>query len=471
MRFAHSREYPTHRIRRDEWGTPQLWQVRYFLCAQNVPAHCTLRYEKGTFMKRILYWLVLLFVALTCPALKAQVTSARLSGIVTDPSGAAIPGAHVVAKNHGTNAEVSTDTDDRGSYTFNALQSGQYSITTKADGFAERVQTGITLTIGQSATLPVSLLLGGATDSTTVNAGADVINATTAEISQVIGESSIKELPLNGRDPSSLVFLTTGVTNELQSQASTLPTSNSFPTESGASAGGGRQGSTWYLLDGVSNMDTFALLAAPFPNADATQEFRVISNNFDARYGFAPNAVVSIQTKAGTNAFHGGAFEFLRNDAFNAGNYFTHAVDPLKRNQFGGYIGGPVLRNKLFFFANYQGTRASLASASNPTFTPTAAMLAGDFSASPQKLTGPFAGNSNRVDPSIFSKAAVRLAASLPLGQDPATGLTNYVNPAQRYNYNEGTARLDYTINNTQRVFARNFVYQYEQPGTSTPGN
>jgi hypothetical protein len=150
-------------------------------------------------------------------------------------------------------------------------------------------------------------------------------------------EDEIKDLPLNGRDPSSLVNLSAGVTNELFSQASTLPGNNSFPTESGASAGGGRQGGTWYLLDGISNMDTFALLAAPFPNADATQEFRVISNNFDARYGFAPSAVVSIQIKSGTNKFHGGVFEFIRSNDLNAANWFSGNVDQLKRNQFGGY--------------------------------------------------------------------------------------------------------------------------------------
>jgi hypothetical protein len=185
-------------------------------------------------------------------------------------------------------------------------------------------------------------------------------------------------------------------------------------------------------------MDTNALLAAPFPNADATQEFRVISNNFDARYGFAPSAVVSIQTKSGTNQFHGGVFEFLRNSDFNAKNWFSGAVDLLKRNQFGGYVGGPVLRDQLFFFTNYQGTRNSYNASSNPTYTPTQAMLNGDFSAvSPQDLNGPLAGvfhtvngKPQQVSTSLFSPGAVAIAASLPLGGDPATGLTNYSSPA-----------------------------------------
>ncbi len=412
-------------------------------------------------------------LSLTSTAL-AQVTSARLNGRVTDPSGAGIAHALVTASSTATNFTQKAETNDQGEYQIPALPANTYTVTVSAPGFAQVVQGGVTLSVGQSATLPIELHVGSEAQTVNVNANAEVINSTTAEISQVIDEASVKELPLNGRDPSSLVNLSAGVTNELQSQASTLSTTNSFPTESGASAGGGRQGSTWYLLDGVSNMDTFALLAAPFPNADATREFRVISNNFDARYGFAPGAVVNIQTKSGTNQFHGGAFEFLRNSALNAGNYFTHAVDPLRRNQFGGYVGGPILRNRLFFFANYQGTRASLTSSSNPTYTPTAAMLQGDFSAVPVALGGPFQtvnGKSNQVNPSLFSPGSLAIAASLPLGQDPATGLTNVVSPAQQYNYDEGTARIDFTINDKQQIFLRNFTYNYVQPGTSIPGN
>jgi len=422
---------------------------------------------------RICFQFLCAVLALGMSAL-AQTTGAKLSGAITDASGAAVPNATVTVQNTGTNLTIQAKSNDEGVFSLSNLPPGEYSLTAVADGFEKRVQSGIKLTVGQDATLNVALQTGSTSDTVTVEGGAEIINATTAEISQVIDESAVKELPLNGRDPSSLVFLSSGVTNELQSQAGTTPGNNSFPTESGASAGGQRQGSTWYLLDGVGNMDMYELLAAPFPNADATQEFRVISNNFDARYGFAPSAIVSIQTKSGTNSFHGGAFEFIRNSALNAGNFFSGAVDPLKRNQFGGYLGGPVIKDKLFFFANYQGTRQSLTSSTNTTYTPTAAMLRGDFSAVPVTLTGPFQtvhGVPNQVDPSLFSPGAVKLATSLPLGQDPATGLTNYVNPASRSNYDEGTGRLDYNINGNQRVFLRSFTYSYDLPGATIPGN
>ncbi|SFS01369.1 Carboxypeptidase regulatory-like domain-containing protein [Granulicella pectinivorans] len=426
------------------------------------------------FLPRLLYSLAVVLLLCMGVAAHAQVTGARVTGQVTDPTGAAIPQAQITITNTGTNASTRAVSDQQGEYSIPSLPAGPYKILSTANGFADTLQTNITLTIGQNAIINVTLKVGGANDTVTVSSNPTIINGSTAEISAVVNEDSIKELPLNGRDPSSLVFLTTGVTNELQSQASTLPTTNSFPTQSSGSAGGGRQGSTYYLLDGVTNMDYFALLAAPFPNADATQEFRVISNNFDARYGFSPGAVVSIQSKGGSNAFHGGAFEFLRNADLNASNYFSHTRDPLKRNQFGGYLGGPIIKDKLFFFANYQGTRASTVSTQNSTYTPTAAMLNGDFSAVAVDLKAPFAtvnGKRNQIDPRLFSPGAVAIAASLPLGGDAATGLTNFASPKQRDSYDEGTARIDYTINDRQRVFVRNFMYNFNQPGLGTPGN
>jgi carboxypeptidase family protein len=421
-----------------------------------------------------------LFFILSDPhAAWGQVTSARLWGVVTDSTGSLVAGTRVTVKNTGTGLTQTVVTDSTGVYQFPLLPPGEYTLKTEAAGFASRAENGLVLSVGESATLNLKLQLGAAHETFTVTGRPEQMNTTSAEIGQVIEQEEVKDLPLNGRDPSSLVNLAVGTTNELYSQASTLTTSNSFPTESGASVGGGRQGSTWYLLDGVANMDTFGLLAAPFPNADATQEFRVITNNYDARYGFSPSAVVSIQTMVGTNRFHGGLFEFIRNSDLNASNYFTHNVDQLKRNQFGGYVGGPILRDRLFFFTNYQGTRSRYGSASNPTYTPTQAMLDGDFSAVPSgDLTGPLSsvfqtvdGKPNQVKTSLFSPGAIAVAKSLPLGQNPANGLTNFINPAQTFSYDENTSRLDYTINSNQRLFLRSFLYNYNQPGTSLPGN
>jgi|ERR1035441_3733263 hypothetical protein len=318
-----------------------------------------------------------------------QGTSASLTGQITDATGAAVTGATVTAKNTGTNLAHTTTSNAVGVYTIAPLPPGNYTLTVEAKGFARYVQQGIVLGVDISATQDVSLKTGSTQETVTVIENAELINTTTAELGTTVNEAAISQLPLNGRDPSSLVFLAPGTTNVIggtgggQGGQPGIQSGFSFPTETGASADGGRQGSTYYLLDGVPHMDNYLLITAPFPNADAVQEFRVITNNFDALYGFAPGAVISIETKSGTNRFHGGAFEFLRNKAVNASNgYFsdTSSPDPLRRNQFGGDVGGPIFKNKLFFFANYQGTRESAASLSNFTYTPTAAMLTGDFS-------------------------------------------------------------------------------------------
>jgi hypothetical protein len=411
----------------------------------------------------------------------AQVTSATLNGVVSDPGGSAIPGAKLQITNVDTNARQTAVSSDTGLYSVSQLLPGRYTVTVMKDGFRKSVQTGIVLTVGQVATLNISLQMGDVKETVTVTANEELINVTTAELSSVVNQASVEELPLNGRDPSSLVLLTTGTMNIVPSAnggatgGGWLQTTNAMPDESGASSGGGRQGSTYYILDGSPNMDTYMGLAAPFPNADATQEFRVITENFDAQYGFSPNAVVSIQTKAGSNAIHGGAFEFIRNSDLNAANFFSHQVDPLKRNQFGGFVGGPIIKDKLFFFANYQATRMSTTATSNTTYTPTQAMLNGDFSAISATLGGPFQtvnGVKNQIDPSLFSKAAYAIATTaLPLGQDPATGRVTFVGPAQKSSYDEGTARLDYTINDKQRLFLRSFTQYYNATGGSVKGN
>lgn len=413
-----------------------------------------------------------------CPSW-GQVTNARLGGVVADTSGAVVPGAKVTVRNIGTDLTETTTSDAGGAYQFPLLPPGDYTLKVEVTGFENYVQNGIVLAVSQPATLNVALKPGATTETVTVTGGALQIDTTTAQIGQTVSEEEVTELPLNGRNPASLVFLTPGTTNEFFSQAST-PVGEGFNTESSASSGGGRQGSDWYLLDGVSNNDTFGLEAAPFPNSDATQEFRAIVANYDSRYGFAPSGTVVIETKSGANKFHGGLFEFVRNNDLNASNYFSGNVDMLHRNQYGGFLGGPVLRNKLFFFTNFQRTQNSYAGNTNTSYDPTQAMLNGDFSAVPATdLNGPLAasvfhtvnGVPNQVDTSLFSPGAVKIASLIPAGQTANDGFVTYKGPSQKQVYNENTSRVDYDINGSQRLFLRSFFYQYQQIGTNLPGN
>ena len=206
-----------------------------------------------------------------CLALFGQGTGASLSGRVTDSNGGLIPAAQLTVQNLDTNLTRVISSNGGGQYTIAPLPPGRYTVTADKSGFKKEVRSGIVLTVGQAATLNISLAVGDAKEVVNVESNAELINATSAELSQVVGEQSVKALPLNGRDPSTLVFLSPGITNVLNTSAGTQQNETTFPTETGASAGGGRQGSTYYLLDGVPNIDTYLLLAAPFPNADATQ--------------------------------------------------------------------------------------------------------------------------------------------------------------------------------------------------------
>jgi hypothetical protein len=448
-------------------------------------------------LNRLVFALILALLFLGGSTAFGQGTSASLTGQVTDNSGAIVPGATVTATNTDTSLAQTTTTNGEGIYLIAPLPPGHYKLTVEARGFERYVQTGVELSVNVNSTQNVALKTGSVQETVTVFENAELINTTTPELGTTVNEAAITQLPLNGRDPSSLVLLAPGTVGVVGGGGSGfggqpgVQAGFSFPTETGASANGGRQGSTEYLLDGIPNMDNYMGITAPFPNADATQEFRVITNNFSALYGFAPGAVVSIETKSGGNGFHGGAFEFLRNKDLNASNGWfsnTEAKDPLRRNQFGGYLGGPIKKDKLFFFLNYQGTRADSAASNNFTATPTAAMLSGDFSAIPFNLcTGannstppagcPFAtvgGKANQVNPALFNPAAVTITTTgLPVGGDAQNtpGGVFYPGAAVIQSYNEGTGRIDFNISPNQRLSLRSFVNDLIQPSEDIPGN
>jgi hypothetical protein len=451
------------------------------------------------------------------PAL-AQGTSGSLTGQITDPSGAAVVGATVTLKNVGTNYLQTATTDNTGIYLLKPVMPGNYSLTVTAKGFAMYVQNGIVITANLYATQDVRLKLASVVAETvTVNSDAEMVNTTSAELGATINATSISELPLDGRDPSSLVFLVPGAVDIQHHGGETIQTGFSFPTETGAGIGSGRNGSTFYMLDGVTNMDNYDLLTAPFPNADATQEFKVITSNYGAQYGFAPGAVVSIVTKSGSNQFHGGAFWYIRNNAMNATDWFSHQTDTLRRNQYGFFAGGPIKKDKLFVFGNYQGTKIIWNSTDSLTSTPTAAMLSGDFSglasaadlaSGTTDLNGPFKtinGKPNQLDTSLttsaceysasancstsvpvqLSTAAVNVATlgmirsavvkpngtTLTPGIQLANGDMMYTYPTVHNSYDEGTAKLDYKLSPSQMLTLRSYINHFGSPSSDQPGN
>ena len=468
-------------------------------------------YVSSKLIAGVLVTLALIFGS---QSLIAQSGRASITGVVSDTSGAIVEGVSVTATSTTTGVSTQARTNDAGAYSLLQLPAGSYTLRAEKDGFSSQVKEALSLVAEQNAGMNFILRPGQVTERVDVTGDAALIHTESAEISQTINERAIVELPLNGRNPAELVLLAPGTVNVLNVvNAGNHQSYTTFPTETGASSNGGRQGSTLYLLDGAYNMDNYHLLAAPFPNPDATQEFSVIGNNFDARYGFTPGGVVSIVTKSGTNNWHGDVFEFLRNSALNAKEFFTGSSDNIKRNQFGGSLGGPIIKNKLFIFGNYQGTRQVRDVNGSDTFVPTTAMRAGDFSAyclsgftasglcmdtnpNPGNPGDPFvdhqiwvadaAGNSgnthtvsqatgnpslfypnNFIDPTTFDPASVTLVNLMPTNTDDAFGHIKSLGYSNRRNFWETTFRGDYNVNQHHRISGRAFLNSFNQPAFS----
>src|ERR1700755_1079480 len=270
-------------------------------------------------------------------------------GTVSDPSGGVIAAAKVTVTEEGTQVSRAVVANEQGYFVVPALHPSSYSVSATAPGFAVFSQKNVTLLADQSLTLDVKMSIGQATQTITVDTNVAQVDTSTSTLAQVVEEKRIVDLPLNGRNAVSLALLVPGTVqgpanNPDKSQYKTIPVAITV------SANGSRANQTGFNLDGSSNNDIYTNVNQPFPFPDALQAFSVQTANYTARYGGNSGAVVNAITKSGTNAFHGDLFEFVRNRVFNAANSFGYVngvktVDPLKRNQFGGVIGGPIYRN------------------------------------------------------------------------------------------------------------------------------
>ena len=292
-----------------------------------------------------------------------------INGTVTDSSGAVVAGAEVTATQAATGISTKTTTGSEGTFVFPILSPAVYNISATRAGFERYAQTGVELRADAAVTVNISLKTGKATETVTVTAESAQIDVTTGTLSQVIGNSQVSDLPLNGRNASALTEEVAGVTFAPGGQADQGNT-KTFPAAVTISANGTFVGQTNYMLDGGNNVDEYTNVNEPFPMPDALQEFSVETNNYSAQYGQNAGAVVNIITKSGAKQYHGDVFEFVRNRAFNAANPFTWkpaisalVVDPLHRNQFGGTVGGPLdiphlfRSDKSFGFFGYQQSR------------------------------------------------------------------------------------------------------------------
>ena len=366
-------------------------------------------------------------------------------GTVRDSSGAVIVGAQVTATHAETNRSRTVTTDSSGNFVLPALPLGAYSVEVTQAGFKQAVTTGIVLQVDQQARVDFEMEVGDTSVSIEVVADAALLVTDTSAVGQVVDNQKIIDLPLNGRNFTQLAALTPGAI-----PAGFAPLTGQPRIQ----ISGGQRTKTEFLLDGISSQEQGLDGIQFLPSVDAVQEFKVQSNAFAAEYGRG-TAIVNATIKAGTNDPHGTVFWFVRNDKFDARNFFAKERGKLKRNQFGGALGGPIIRNRLFFFGNYEGTRFRRGAARNP-LVPSGEMRQGDFSALSKPVVDPLAGApfpGNAIPASRVSPVADYLMQFIPLANNTTGTFQWLANVAQWAD--QGNGRLDYQITPSDLLFLR----------------
>jgi len=440
--------------------------------------------------------LAALLVFMTPTVGAQQVNVAQVAGQISDNTGAVVPGATIRMIETQRGVVHTATTDSQGHYVLPGLPVGPYRLEVQKESFKTFVQEGIVLQVNDHVTLNGLLQAGAVSQVVEVTAGTAMVQTETSSVSNVVDSRRIVDLPLNGRFATQLIY-TMPATVSGATLTNDSTGSKSFFSSVTIAVAGGQTNGTNYLLDGGDNNDTFGNVNLPFPFPDALQEFSVETSALSARNGLHPGGVVNAVTKSGTNSLHGTVFDFDRDGIFNAApRAFTPAGsthDGLRRNQFGGTIGGKLITDKLFFFSGYQGTRLKAQANNLRTKTVTAAALAGDFSSftsagclgttTNKTLKAPFAtvnGKPNQVNPTQFDAAALKLFSGnyIPISTDPCGSIT-YSQPTIN-NEDQVIGRLDYVLSTKHSIFGRYLFDQYTSPPpfsitnliyTQTPGN
>lgn len=450
--------------------------------------------SKKLFWAMAVCWLILLGVR----GASAQVTTATVVGTVRDSSGAVVPNAQASIASTDTGLTRTVTTNAEGQYRFDLLPVGNYTLTVAAQGFKKFSQSGITLTLNQTATVNVALEVGSVSQEVTVTAAVPPVNTSTGEIGTTVENAQIENLPLVGRNVYDLLELTPGFQHQEMDQT-TLGIQQQLTFMNGGADGG--LGSTSYYLDGGLNMTGVRETGNAIPSPDAVQEFRVQTNSFSAVYGRTKGTVVNVVTKSGTNTRHGSLFEFVRNTIFNSNDWANAGVTPpYHRNQFGGTIGGPIRRSKLFYFATYDGLRQVTPNFHNNVLVPYgscatskpglidpeciagvagAGERGGDFSSDlpttgnnlrPFTITDPIGGGAtftnNQIPANMLDPAAAYIIANfVPIANemDTKTGRVDFwqglVAPTPN-NYDEGLGKMDLQLSHKQFVEGSYFINQ-----------
>src|SRR5262252_6564877 len=367
-----------------------------------------------------------------------------LVGAVTDPAGAAIANAKVTATEVGTGFSRTATTDSEGRYALASLRPAQYDIVVEATGFTTFAQKGVTLLANQTLTVNVTAQVSGTTEQLNVTASDVQVDTSTPTLKQVIEKERVQELPLNGRNAATLTLLVPGAISA-PSGGADQGTTKTFPGAVTIAANGARQNMISYSLDGGNYIDEYTNVNQPFPMPDALQEFSVQTSNYSAEYGQNAGAVVNVVTRSGTNNFHGDAFEFVRNEVFNARQWQAATRDHLKRNQFGGVFGGPIIHDRTFFFASFQATRFRNIGGAKTTVVPSAALRA------------------TATDPAV-----INMLKGIPVGD--SNNQVSFARPDIQ-NFNEFLGKVDHSFSPKNTISGRYFYNRFSRNAVFDPTN
>lgn len=364
-------------------------------------------------MRRIC--LLTLIVCLFSMRAFAGVTGS-IVGTVTDSTGGVIPGATVVAVSTETGAKTPTTTNGTGAYAFSQLAVGHYNLLVAANGFSHFQETGIVLDVNAALRVDVTLQVTSVAEQVVVAANVVQVDTVSTQLGEVIGGTSMTSLPLNGRSYTDLLALQPGVAPASNESTNNVNSYSNAPPSGGLndgtlSIGGARGSSNGFMVNGGNVQEQLANGTSIIPNVDSIAEFRIITNNFDAEYGHYSGGLVNVITKSGTNQIHGNAFDFLRNTDLDARNYFSPARGVYHQNQFGGTLGGPIVRDKLFFFADYQGTRQNIGVSTGLVPVPSASDRSGNLSDVSSQLTGSVVG------PAVANSLTQKLGYTVKVGE------------------------------------------------------
>jgi hypothetical protein len=424
----------------------------------------------------ILCLLVILLFAV--PAFPQAVAVAEVGGTVFDSTGAALPGAQVSMTETDKGLTRTTITNETGRYSLPNLPIGPYRLEVQMPGFKDYIQNGIVLVVNNNIQMNVTMQVGSISEQVEVTSTSNQVETKETSVASVIDEQRIKELPLNNRQPTQLI-ITLGASVYADGGDTG---SKTFVSATRISVAGGQGNGTAYLLDGGDYTDAMSNVNMPIPFPDALQEFSVETSAVSSRFGTHPGATVNAVTRSGSNEFHGTLFEYLRNGDTNARNFFAPIHDQLKRNQFGGTLGGPIFRDKLFFFGGFQGTINRSAPPQSSTHIPTAVMINnGDFSGLGVQLKDPTTGQpftNNQIPVGMLSPIAVALTKYLPVNQAASNGFVTYAIPAP-WSQQQPIGRVDWVLSNKHNIYARYNADRYVAPPffggnlllTTAPGN